>query len=343
MSRIGEEYDKGFLRELYRRMRLVREVERELDDLVGRGEIPGDAHLCTGQEAVAVGACAPLRDDDIVAGTHRSHGHAIAKGVDTEELMAEFGGRNAGVSRGRGGEMHLFSPEDGLLETTGIVAAHLPHVAGALLASGMDDDDCVGMAFFGDGATNEGVLFETMNMASIWDLPMVFVCENNQYGVSTSREYAVAGDRIADRAQPFEIPDRDIDGQNVLAVYEAVSRAIDDARTGRRPQFVECETYRYSGHYSKEKHVMADRPYRSEAEIREWRERHDPVETFATRLADAGVLPAAERDVVDDDVDNEVAAAVEFLRQSDLRSADQATEAVYADDDYPTLPVRGYR
>lgn len=335
-----DKYDPDMLREAYRQMRLIREFEETVDELGERGEIVGETHLYTGQEAVAVGTCSALRDDDIVGSTHRSHGHVLAKGADPREVMAEIGGKETGIVGGRGGEMHMFAPEIGLLETNSLVGASTPHVAGAVLSGQLDGDDRVGVAFFGDGASNQGVVFETMNLAAIWDLPVVFLCENNQYAVSTSVETAAAGDNLSARASGFGIPSETIDGQDVLTVYETVDAAVERARNGEGPQFVECETYRFTGHYSAEYKLLSEeQQYRDDAEIDRAR---DPITVMREAVTEAGVLAEDELVSIDKAVEAEVEDAVEFMQDSSFPPAEDALENVYADQNYENTPAPRY-
>ena len=336
---VGGVDDEAFCREAYRLLRLCREFEHARERLVDAGEVPGHCHLAEGQEAVAVGACLPLRDDDVIGSTHRCTAHVLAKGADPRAVMAEFGAKETGMCAGRGGEMHMFDPDLGI-ETSGIVGGTTPHVAGAVTASQIDGSDRVGIAFFGDGGINQGVVPETMNLAAVWGLPMVFICENNQYGAATPRDYAVAGDSIAERATGFGMPTRAVDGQDVFAVSDAVSEAIASARAGEGPTFIEAETYRYSGHYSKEDAMLSgDRAYRSDAEIEEWRSERDPIATFERDVVDgAGTLTADDLEAIDADVTETVGDAVEFMRESGHVPASNALADVYADQTYPGLP-----
>lgn len=338
-----EQHDDEDLREMYRLLRLCRTFEEARESLVDAGEVPGHCHLSVGQEAVAVGTCLPLRDDDVIGSTHRCTAHVIAKGADPNVVMAEFGAKQTGMCAGRGGEMHMFDPALGV-ETSGIVGGTAPHVAGAVTAAQIDDRDRVGVSFFGDGGINQGVVPETMNLAAVWDLPMVFLCENNKYGAATPRDYAVAGERIADRAVGYGMPTQTVDGQDVFAVHDAVTEAIDAARDGRGPSFIECDTYRYTGHYSKEEAMLGDdRAYRSDAEIEDWRQNRDPIDTFrATVVGGAGRLTEADLEAIDDAVDRTVDEAVAFMRESDHAPAENALAETYADQSYATLPDRRY-
>lgn len=327
-----QEYDDSLLQEMYRRMVLIREAELALYDLVEEGEIPGDAHMCNGQEGAAVGTCFALENDDLITGTHRSHGHVLAKGTSLDELMAEFGGKEGGVVGGRGGEFHLYDKENGVLETSAFVGASPPHCAGAMLSSQIDGDDRVGVAFFGDGASNEGVVWETMNMSAMWDLPIIFLCENNQYAVSTSSDYVVPTEDIADRAQAFGMPGKKVDGQDVLTVYDEISESVDEVRAGGGPQLIECETYRYFGHYAAEPALLGDRPYRTDEEIEEWRENRDPITMLEDDLRREGILSDEDFKSIKESVDEEVEASIEFMKASEEPPGERALKNVYAEN-----------
>src|SRR2546430_13250624 len=241
--------DAEVLRWLYQHMVLIRRFEERIDALRQAGRLQGSAHLYVGQEAVAAGVCARLEDDDYVASTHRGHGHAIAKGVDVARMMAELFGRETGTNHGRGGSMHIADTSVGMLGATGIVGAGIPIALGAALSARTRGTEQVAVAFFGDGAMGQGLVYECLNMAVIWKLPIVFVCENNGYAESTPAEYALGTRDVAQRAEPFGMPASAVDGQDVFAVHAEVARAVERARRGGGPTFVECKTYRYHGHY----------------------------------------------------------------------------------------------
>lgn len=338
-----ERYDERFLRQLYRKMRLIRDVERRSQELADEGETPGAVHLCLGQEAVATGACLALDDNDLIGGTHRSHGHVLAKGSDVRSVIAEFGGKQTGLNDGRGGDMHLFDPSNGVLETTGIIGANTPHVVGAILSRQLDGDDDVGLSFFGDGAMNQGIVYETMNMASLWDVPVVFLCEDNQYGITTAKEDVFVGEEVAKRASGFDIPSESVDGQDVIAVHEAVSSAVERARNGGGPQFVHCETYRYCGHFSWEDELLGDRPYRTDDEIQKWREARDPIENYKERLVSNGVVSEDDLHAIDASVRDEVESAVREMRDAEQPAGERALEDVYAEQGYENFPAPKYR
>lgn len=339
------DYEEVLLLEMYRRMKEIREFERTASKLSEAGELPGAVHLYLGQEAVAVGVCLALQDNDIIGSTHRGHGHVLAKGADIDEMMAEIAGKEPGLNRGRGGSMHMVDFSLGIFGCNAIVGASVPHVAGGVFSAKLDGDDRVGVSFFGDGASNEGVVHETMNLAAVWDLPVVFLCENNGYAISTSDEYAVAGDSIADRAACYDFPGKTINGQNVLTVYEEVREAVAGAREDAQPRLVECETLRYSGHFSGEKALnwLEDRPYRPDGEVDDWKEQRDPISTFREALAGTGVASEDRLDDIDDDIGAEVNEAAEFAVESDYPPAERATEEVYADQDYAYTPATKYR
>lgn len=335
-------YDDVLLHDLYRTMRLIREFEDTREELVEAGEVLRHAHLYQGQEAIAAGACLALDDDDIIASTHRCTGHVLAKGADPAAMMAEFGGRTAGLCGGRGGEMHLFDPANGIMESTAMVGANAPHIAGAMLAAELDGEQRVGVSFFGDGAVNQGVTAETMNLAKVWELPVLFICENNQYAVTMDVDRSTAGDAITDRAEGYNIPAHSIDGQDALAVYETVSSALEEIRAGSGPQFIECETYRYTGHHSSEDQMLGDEAYRSNEEIESWKER-DPLTNFADTVTDSGRVTDAELAAIDDDVEETINDAIAFLRAGEFPPADRALEDVYADQEYEQMPAGRYR
>lgn len=336
------DYEPELLRTMYRKMREIKEFEHKADELSDAGEIPGPIHLYLGQEAVAVGVCLALGDDDVIASTHRGHGHVLAKGADIDRMMAELLGKETGLNEGRGGSMHMVDFSLGIFGCNAIVGASVPHATGAAFSSKLDDDDRVSVSFFGDGASNQGVVHESMNMAAIWDLPVVYLCENNQYGVSTSHEDVVAGDRISDRAGGYGMEGETINGQDVLEVYETVSKAVETTREESRPQLVECETYRYSGHFSGEKALLKDRPYREEAEIERMQEQRDPLSTFREALTASDVVAEERLDEIDTDVEATIEEAAEFALESDYPNGERAPEETYSDQSYAGFPAEKY-
>jgi pyruvate dehydrogenase E1 component alpha subunit len=262
----------------------IRRFEEAVDEMFARGLLYGTMHLSIGQEASATGACLALRDDDVITSTHRGHGHCIAKGADLGRMMAELLARDTGYCRGRGGSMHIADVSKGNLGANGIVAGGIPIAVGAALALKLQGSDKVALSFFGDGATSEGAFHESVNLAAIWDLPVVFVCENNHYGMSMSVEEVSRLERVADRAAGYAIPGGTVDGNDVQEVYEAVAQAVAHARAGQGPTLVEAVTYRWKGHSKSDQNL-----YRTREEIESWRQR-DPIDRFEQAVLEAGTL-----------------------------------------------------
>jgi acetoin:2,6-dichlorophenolindophenol oxidoreductase subunit alpha len=317
--------DAQLLRRLYRTMRLIRAFEEKIDALRTSGALQGSAHLYVGQEAVASGVCARLNDDDYVASTHRGHGHAIAKGVDVARMMAELYGRATGTNKGKGGSMHIADTSVGMLGATGIVGAGTPIALGAALSAKTRKTQQVSVAFFGDGAMGQGPVYECLNMAAIWKLPMIFVCENNGYAESTSAEYALSTRDLAKRAAAFEIPASVVDGQDVFDVYAHMGEAVERARAGGGPSFLECKTYRYYGHF------LGDDPlrYRTPEEEAHYRAR-DCIQRYERAMADHSLLSDAELESIREDVNATIERAVQFAEQSPLPDPSELTTEVYA-------------
>jgi len=317
--------EPGMQRWMYLRMVLIRRFEERIDALRQSGVLQGSAHLSIGQESVAVGVCANLDREDYVASTHRGHGHAIAKGVDVARMMAELFGRDSGTNRGKGGSMHIADTSAGMLGATGVVGAGIPIALGAALSARTRGTRQVAVAFFGDGAMGQGVVYECLNMSAIWRLPLVFVCENNLYAESTPVEYALGTMDLAQRAAPFGVPACAVDGQDVLAVHEEMGRAVERARGGGGPSFRECKTYRYHGHY------LGDDPrrYRTSEEEARYRER-DCIERFEQALLAAGTLPRDELRALDEEAVATVDAAVRFAEESSPPAVSELTTDVYS-------------
>lgn len=314
----------------YRTMRLIRRFEESVVELVNANEIPGVTHEYIGQEAVATGVCAALEATDVLTSTHRGHGHLIARGADVRRMMAELFARTSGLNQGRGGSMHIADLTLGIYGANGIVAAGVPIAAGAAWSAKHRGEQRVAVAFFGDGAINQGVLYETMNLAGVWRLPIVFVCENNQYAVST-RTSELSTSSIRDRAAGMAIRAERLDGMSVLAVFDAASKAVEHARAGNGPTLLECETYRFVGHHTAE-HVLG-LSYREDGEIDEWR-RRDPL-AHGTSIADS------RRGELDIEVDQLLDEAIAFARNSDLPDGDDAFQFAYATQ-IADLPERGW-
>jgi len=329
--------DPILCREAYRRMRLIRRFEERVIQLVNANEIAGTTHEYIGEEAIAVGVCSMLDQADVITSTHRGHGHIIAKGGDVKRMMAELFGRSTGYNRGKGGSMHIADLALGIYGANGIVAAGVPIAAGAAWASKIRKTGQVAVAFFGDGGANQGVLHETMNIASIWKLPIIFVCENNQYAVTTSCTYATAGPGISHRAAAYGFPGYLVDGMDVEQVMSRVLEAVERSRSGDGPSLLECKAYRFQGHFTAERALKLN--YRLQDEIDLWRER-DPILQWAQKLEQRGVLSSEDRSALDDDVEALLDEAVNYARSSEWPCADDAFEDMYVTK-YPDLPARG--
>jgi pyruvate dehydrogenase E1 component alpha subunit len=297
--------------ELFRQMYLIRQFELACGENYSKGLIRGFLHLYIGQEATGVGAISTLREDDYVVSNYRDHGHALARGIDVNRAMAELFGRATGTSKGKGGSMHLFDVAKGFMGGHAIVAGQLPLAAGLALAQQYQKTDGLTMCFFGDGSTNQGVYHETLNLAAIWNLPILFFLENNMYGMGSSIERVRAGgiDFYPGMAT-YEIPAVEVDGMDVLAVKEATEVAVARIRKGSGPQFIEAKTFRFVGH------SLADgQKYRGQEEVKEWKER-DPVITFPKKLIEMGLVTQDQVDETKSAVDESVAKAVEFANDS---------------------------
>lgn len=335
----GLNLDPEFCKELYRKMRLIRRFEERVIELVNANAIAGVTHEYIGEEAIAVGVCSLLRPDDVITSTHRGHGHILAKGGEPRRMMAELFGRETGYNRGKGGSMHIADLSLGIYGANGMVAGGVPIAAGAAWAAKVTRSGRVAVAFFGDGAVNQGVLHETMNLAAIWRLPILFVCENNQYAVSTPVTYATSGDDIAGRAAAYGFPGAAVDGMDIEAVIAATGPAVERARCGDGPSLLECKAYRYQGHFTAERALGLK--YRSAEEIETWRKR-DPVVNWVRKLEERGVLGTPERLKLDEAVEAAINEAVEYARSSPFPSAEEALDHMYAIG-YPSAPARGFK
>ena len=311
-------------RELLRQMYTIRAFEERAEQLYALGKVHGTMHLSIGEEASAVGSIAALRPDDLILSTHRGHGHCIAKGADLNRMMAEFLGKETGYCRGRGGSMHIADVAGGNLGANGVVGGGLPISVGVGLALRMQKRDQIVLCFFGDGAANNGAFHESLNMAAIWKLPVVFVCENNQYAMSLSVRRAFAIERISDRAAAYGMPGVTVDGNDLLAVYQAVSSAVQRARASQGPTLIENVTYRWRGHSKSD----ANR-YRTREEIEAWK-RKCPIKRFRARLIEEGVLTEEEADRLEQEARQAIDAAVAFAEASPEPSLDTLEEGVYA-------------
>lgn len=288
---------KEELLKAYRTMRQIREFEDRIHIEFATGLIPGFVHLYSGEEAVATGVCMHLTDDDRISSTHRGHGHCIAKGVDIPGMMAEIFGKKTGVCGGKGGSMHIADLSKGMMGANGIVGAGPPLICGAALAAKFKGKGGVGVAFFGDGASNQGTILESMNLASAWKLPVIFLNENNGYAESTGVSYNVPTPNIADRGAGFGMPGVTVDGNDFFAVYEAAGEAIARARRGEGPTILECKTQRYFGHF--EGDAMT---YRPKGEVQDLRKNKDCLKILADKIISAGIVTAAEIDAIDKEV-----------------------------------------
>lgn len=308
-----------------RTMWLIRRFEEAVDDLFARGLMHGTMHLSIGQEASATGVTSALRPDDMITSTHRGHGHTIGKGADLTRMMAELLAKETGYCRGRGGSMHIADVATGNLGANGIVAGGIPIAAGAALAAQMRNTGQVVACFFGDGAANEGAFHEALNLAAIWNLPVVFVCENNKYGMSFSTERAFAIEHISERAAAYGFPGITVDGNDVDAVYAAATEAVERARRGEGPTLIENVTYRWKGHSKSDKNL-----YRTREEIEEWKER-DPITRFEQRVLEAGTLSQEQIDAIRAEARDAVRDAVRVANAAP--DADPATllDAVFAE------------
>lgn len=304
------------LHEMLRRMLRIRLFDECASELMMNSKLPGVLHNSIGQEAEIVGACMALRDDDYMTGNHRSHGHPIGKGVGLAPLMAELFGKKTGVCRGKGGSMHLAAFSVGSLGESGIVGSLMPVAVGAGLSARLRGTDQVCLCFFGDGAANCGPFHESLNLAAIWRLPVVFLCENNGYSIHTAQAQTTAVAQIAHRASAYNMPSVVVDGQDVLAVHDSVAIAVARARDNGGPTLVEAKTYRYCEH-SEFGGPIRPPPYRTEEEIAQWRTR-DPIELFSACLQDRGVLTRLEFEAIKSEVQGEVQASVKFAEQSPL-------------------------
>ena len=320
-----ERPDPDLLWFMYRKMVEIRKFEERVWDVYTRGWMPGLAHLYIGEEAVAVGACAALREDDYITSTHRGHGHCLAKGARLDRMMAEIMGKESGYCRGKGGSMHIADVSLGNLGANGIVGGSFGIATGAALAAKLRRTDQVAVCFFGDGAANQGILLETANIAVIWDLPVIYLCENNQYGEHTPFETVTGVREIVERANGLGMEGVRTDGSDVLGVHQAVSKAVSKARGGGGPTFIEAVTYRFRGH-----HVGDAAPYRTKEELDWWMENRDPISLLGRRMSKARVATAAQLEEMQERVEEEVLAAVEFARNEPEPDAAQAFEDLYA-------------
>ena len=311
--------------ELYRVMRTIRAFEERAIQLFGENKMWGTIHSYAGEEAIAAGVCAHLRDDDWITSTHRGHGHCIAKGADLGKMFAELLGRETGYCRGRGGSMHIADTSKGNLGANGVVGGGIPIATGAALTSKTLGSDRVAVSFFGDGAANQGSFHESLNLAAIWKLPVVYVCENNQYAESLPTKKAFAVEDITVRASSYGIPGVRVDGCDVRAVHDAAGEAVRRARKGDGPTLLVAETYRHEGHYYGD-----PRRYQSKEEIESWRTRYDPLNDARAWMTGDGVATAEDLDAIDREVDALIEKGVAFAEASPIASPLRMPDEIYA-------------
>jgi pyruvate dehydrogenase E1 component alpha subunit len=318
------------LLEMYRQMLTIRLFEEKVFELYGQNLVPGTIHLYAGEEAVAVGVCANLRKDDYITSTHRGHGHCIAKGARLDKTMAEILGRKTGYCKGKGGSMHIADFSIGMLGATDVVGAGIPIATGAGLSIKLRGTDQVVACFFGEGASNQGTFHEGINLAAVWNLPVVFVCENNLYAMGTRQSRVMIIENIADRAVAYGIPGVVVDGNDVLAVYKATSTAVERARRGEGPTLIECKTYRQKGHSR-----FDPAAYRPKEEVETWLKK-DPIARFQTKLLELGVLTEFEVEKLVGEAKKAVDSATKFAIESPFPEPEEALEDVYAAEEGAT-------
>jgi len=310
---------------MYKTMKRIREFENKAGELFAEGSIPGFVHLYIGEEAVATGVCANLKDSDFITSTHRGHGHIVAKGGDLKYMFAELFGKATGYCKGKGGSMHIADADKGILGANGIVGAGHNIAVGAGLTAKYKGADQVCVCFFGDGSTNQGTFHESLNLASIWKLPVIFVCENNLYGISMHQSRHQAIQDVADRAVAYNIPGVVVDGNDVLAVYETAKEAIERARNGQGPTLIECKTYRHRGHFEGDPVV-----YRDEEEVKEWLAK-DPIPRLINYMLDNDIVTEEDIKKIDEEVDAEIKEAIKFAEESPYPPLEAAVEDIYTD------------
>lgn len=318
------ELSKEKLLWMYKKMVQIRQFELKVDELFKKNMIWGTCHLYVGEEATAVGACAALDSTDYITSTHRGHGHTIAKGADLKRMMAELLGKETGYCKGRGGSMHIVDVSTGNLGANGIVAGGIPIATGAALASKLRNDGRVTVCFFGDGAANTGAFHESLNMAGIWKLPVVYICENNLYGMSNPVSKSTAVKDIATRAVSYNIPGEIVDGNDVLEVYEVVKKAVERARKGEGATLIESKTYRWLGHSKSDPRV-----YRTREEEEEWKKK-DPIKRLGERLLSENVATQQELNQIEEEVAKEIEEAYQFAINSPDPKVEDLAKYVYA-------------
>lgn len=308
---------------MYTTMVKIRIFENRVAELFADGKIPGFVHLYVGEEAVATGVCESLNNDDFITSTHRGHGHLIAKGGDIRKMMAELFGKKTGYCKGKGGSMHIADLDLGIMGANGIVGGGPPLAAGAALACQYLENDRVAVCFFGDGASNQGTTHEAMNLAACWKLPVVFINENNMYGISSCTLNSMCVPNVADRAAGYDIPGVVVDGNDAVAVWEAAAEGIKRARQGKGPSLIECKTYRHRGHFEGDPCA-----YREDAELQEWKEK-DPIPRLEQKLLEMEILTAGKIEEIRKGLQEELAAAEKFAEESPFPDASELLDDVY--------------
>jgi len=316
--------EKEKLIEMYRTMIRIRAFEERVSKEFAAANIPGFVHLYIGEEAIATGVCANLRTKDYITSTHRGHGHLIAKGGKVNKMMAELYGKKTGYCKGKGGSMHIANTDIGILGANGIVGAGITLAGGAALSAQMRGTDQVVICFLGDGASNRGTFHEGVNLAACWNLPVIYIIENNLYAEKTRISDTCKVGNVADRALAYGIPNITVDGNDVIAVYEAAGKAIARAKKGEGPTLVECKTYRWHGHYEGDA-----QKYKPKEEVEEWM-RKDPIPTFRKRLFEMGVLSEKDADRVNQEINKQIEEAVKFAEESPLPAPEEALTDVFA-------------
>lgn len=319
------ELSKNKMVDMYKTMKNIREFETKAVDLFADGSISGFVHLYIGEEAIATGVCANLEESDYITSTHRGHGHIIAKGGNLNYMMAELFGKETGYCKGKGGSMHIADADKGILGANGIVGAGHNISVGAGLSAKYRGTDQVCICFFGDGSTNQGTFHESLNLASVWKLPVVFVCENNLYGISMHQANHQAIQDVADRAVAYNMPGIVVDGNDVFAVYEAANEAIKRARNGQGPTLVECKTYRHRGHFEGDPGL-----YKPDEEMEEWMEK-DPIPRMVNYLLENDIVSKEEIEEIDKEIDKDIEEAVKFAEDSPMPSIESIVEDIYTD------------
>ena len=316
--------DKNRKLELFRMMLLIRLFEESLEEMFSRGILHGTMHLSIGQEATATGACLALDKEDLITSTHRGHGHCLAKGAEPFRMFAELLGREDGYCRGRGGSMHIADLSNGNLGANGVVAGSLTIAVGAAQSIKMQKKDNIVLCFFGDGAVNEGSFHEALNLASLWELPVLFLCENNQYGMSMASKNAIAGGSVVKRAESYGIESTSIDGNDVEGVYQSVLTNKQEIISNSKPRFIECVTYRYRGHSKSDRNL-----YRTDDEINFWKEEKDPLIRFTSKLLEENIKKT-DLKKIESEVKDEIKSSVKKALQSPESSQTNLEEDSYA-------------